>query len=112
MNHQCAAKGCVNTRDQGRFVGRFCSPCDAALVTGEAKNGTSWIFGVQAHVDYLEGLLRENNEACQALCGIGDQEAVACGYRPYLLSSGRRCPNCPTFDIIDFTAQNSSEGGK
>jgi hypothetical protein len=58
-NHQCAAKGCTNTRDQGHFVGRFCSPCDAALVTGEAKNGTSWIFAIAAEL--AESKARRNS---------------------------------------------------
>jgi hypothetical protein len=53
-NFQCSAKGCTNTRDHGYFVGRFCSPCDAALVTGEAKNGTSWIFSQAARLRELE----------------------------------------------------------
>lgn len=58
-NHQCAAKDCVNTRDHGYFVGPFCSPCHFALVTGEAKNGTSWIFTEADRVRALEAELED-----------------------------------------------------
>ena len=45
----------------------------------------------QQLVDAL-GLIAVHNAAVSELCGPGDQEGVACGYRPYF---PRRCPECP-----------------
>lgn len=43
---QCAAKDCVNRRDQGAFVGDFCLACDHVFRTAEVGNGTSWVFDI------------------------------------------------------------------
>jgi hypothetical protein len=45
--------------------------------------------------------ITDHNEACQAMCGIGDQEAVRCKYRPYFERTGRRCTTCPTYYMIE-----------
>jgi hypothetical protein len=47
------------------------------------------------------GLINAHNAACQEACGVGNLEAVRCGYRPYFEKTGRRCTNCPTDYIID-----------
>lgn len=47
------------------------------------------------------GLIEEHNHAMQVQCGIGDQEAVRCQYRPYFVNNGRRCTDCPVYDKID-----------
>lgn len=47
------------------------------------------------------GAIIAHNIECQRACGEGDQEAVACGYRPYFEASGRRCSTCPTQYMID-----------
>jgi hypothetical protein len=44
--------------------------------------------------------IKAHNDACQDMCGHGDQEAVACKYRPYFEGSHRRCPECPVYDMI------------
>lgn len=50
----------------------------------------------------LKRLIVDHNEACQKNCGVGDQEAVSCKYRPYFEKTGRRCPECPTdYQILD-----------
>lgn len=54
-----------------------------------------------------------HNIECQRACGEGDQEAVACGYRPYFEASGRRCSTCPTQYMIDaVTARIEKEKAK
>ena len=53
--------------------------------------------------------VEEHNAGCQSRCGIGDQEAVECKYRPYFLNSRRRCPNCPTYEMIDVPAALAKE---
>jgi hypothetical protein len=85
LNHQCAAKGCVNTRDHGRFVGRFCGACDAALTSGKAEHGTSIVFTQLARIRELEALLLEFNDA--NLPGPSNDwdarfDAVIAGLRP------------------------------
>lgn len=47
-------------------------------------------------------LIEDHNANCQARCGVGDQEAVRCGYRKYFLNSRRRCTECPTYETIDM----------
>lgn len=54
----------------------------------------------QARIAALESRIQTHDAGCQALCGIGDQEPVACGHRPYFLNNGRRCPHCPVHDQI------------
>lgn len=59
------------------------------------------------------GAIIAHNIECQRACGEGDQEAVACGYRPYFEASGRRCSTCPTQYMIDaVTARIEREKGK
>lgn len=59
--------------------------------------------------DALVSHIATHDTDCQALCGIGEAEAVACGYRPYFLNNGRRCPTCPVHDQIGFP---DDRGGK
>jgi hypothetical protein len=42
--------------------------------------------------------VQEHNAALQKRCG----EGARCGYRPYILNSGRRCPTCPVYEQIEF----------
>jgi hypothetical protein len=49
-----------------------------------------------------EAAIHAHNRACQDRCGRGDQEAVRCKYRPYFEHSGRRCPDCPTHERIEY----------
>ena len=59
------------------------------------------------------GAIIAHNIECQRACGEGDQEAVACGYRPYFEASGRRCSTCPTQYMIDAVpARIEREKGK
>ena len=60
------------------------------------------IESLRAERDSLLGRITSHNHALQAQCGVGDQEAVACKYRPYFEHSGRRCPNCPTDYMIEM----------
>jgi len=55
-----------------------------------------------AELEKYERAVKEHNEQCQQRCGVGDQEAVQCRYRPYFVSNGRRCPNCPVHEKIDI----------
>jgi hypothetical protein len=43
-----------------------------------------------------------HNAQLRQRCGEGYSEGVRCGYRPYLLNSGRRCTHCPVYEQIDF----------
>jgi hypothetical protein len=71
-----------------------------------------FIFCPSCRIEALEGAINGHNDGCQAACGKGDREAVACGYRPYFENSGRRCPNCPTYDIIDMPGSQVSDAGE
>lgn len=53
-----------------------------------------------AELEKYKAAVEAHNAECQRLCGIGDQEAVRCGYRPYFEYSKRRCTTCPTDWII------------
>jgi hypothetical protein len=44
-----------------------------------------------ARLRYLYDAIKRHNDACAESCGIGDQEGVACKYRPYF---PRHCPSC------------------
>jgi hypothetical protein len=46
--------------------------------------------------------IREHNDECQQSCGVGDQEAVRCKYRPYFKANGRRCPECRVYWMIEY----------
>lgn len=59
---------------------------------------------LRARAEAAERAIKDHNDACQDQCGRGDQEAVACGYRPYFENTGRRCPTCPTYNMIDYQA--------
>lgn len=65
---------------------------------------------LKRRVTILETAIREYNEGCQAQCGVGDMEAVGCGYRPYFEYNRRRCPTCPTHDTIDLPADAGAKG--
>lgn len=41
--------------------------------------------------------IKAHNDSCESMCGLGDQEGVACGYRPYF---PRHCPECTLHDRI------------
>lgn len=66
-----------------------------------AASAAAAIRTLSADCESLAKALQQHNEGCQQRCGVGDQEAVTCGYRPYFEGSGRRCPNCPVHDMID-----------
>ena len=55
----------------------------------------------QLRVVRLEAAINWHNDSCRSICGIGDQEAVACKYRRYFENNGRRCPTCPVHDILE-----------
>jgi hypothetical protein len=61
-----------------------------------------------ARCQAAENAIHDHNEACLDLCGRGDQEAVRCQYRQYLLHSGRRCPECPRYNMIDLPTGSAS----
>lgn len=52
-----------------------------------------------AELEKYEHAVKEHNKQCQQRCGVGDQEGVACGYRPYF---PRRCPHCPVHETIEL----------
>jgi hypothetical protein len=58
---------------------------------------------LRAALEHAETVIKTHNDECQNLCGRGEQEAVSCQYRPYFLNNGRRCPECPTYNMIDYT---------
>lgn len=62
------------------------------IVAGEAH---------YARLARAEAAIREHNAGCQSRCGVGEQEAVACGYRPYFERNGRRCTHCPVYEMIE-----------
>lgn len=70
--------------------------------------------GALTRVEELRAAIKRHNDGCQARCGYGDQEAVRCGWRPYFEGSGRRCPTCPTYNVIeiDGAAGQPPEGQK
>ena len=39
---KCVVKGCSNHRDEGKFVGEFCSPCYTMLTTGKVTPSPAW----------------------------------------------------------------------
>lgn len=43
MQKWCIVKGCINTRDQGKFIGDLCAPCHEMLTTGEIKHTRSFL---------------------------------------------------------------------
>ncbi|MGD9590830.1 MAG: hypothetical protein AB7Q37_18490 [Pyrinomonadaceae bacterium] len=51
-------------------------------------------------IERLRQLIADHNAGCQSRCGVGEQEAVACGYRPYFERNGRRCTHCPVYEMI------------
>lgn len=71
-------------------------PNDGKLAAGSER------FVKATDYDALVSHIATHDADCQALCGIGEAEAVACGYRPYFLNNGRRCPTCPVHDQIGF----------
>lgn len=46
----------------------------------------------EARARVMFNLITAHNTECDRMCGLGDQEGVACGYRPYF---PRHCPDCP-----------------
>jgi hypothetical protein len=67
--------------------------------------GTQFYLASEADARILElekykHAVEEHNESCQVRCGVGDQEAVRCQYRPYFVNNGRRCPECPVHEKI------------
>ena len=57
---------------------------------------------LRSRVEGAEAAIHAHNRACQERCGRGDQEAVRCKYRPYFENNGRRCPDCPTHERIEY----------
>ena len=54
----------------------------------------------EQRVGQLLKAMNDHNNDCQQRCGVDDQEAVACQYRPYFENTGRRCSTCPTYEKI------------
>lgn len=40
---KCKLFDCENRKDEGRFQGEFCIPCYLMLVTGDVRNGKTFI---------------------------------------------------------------------
>ena len=55
-----------------------------------------------AENERLRLLIATHNIGCEAVCGLGEQAGVACGYRPYF---PRRCPDCARDWMIDIGAK-------
>lgn len=55
-----------------------------------------------AELEKYKTAVEAHNAECQSMCGVGDQEAVKCGYRPYFVGSHRRCSSCPVYMKIDL----------
>jgi hypothetical protein len=64
-------------------------------ITNERERLRDWQRRAIARVQLHNAQLRQR-------CGEGYSEGVRCGYRPYLLNSGRRCTHCPVYEQIDF----------
>lgn len=80
---------------------------DALLAA--AEKGTEYVLAhinqdLRAERDALLEAIQNHNAVLQNACGNGEQEAVRCQYRPYFVASGRRCPDCPTYCMIDIDA--------
>ena len=60
------------------------------------------IEALRSRAESAERAIHAHNRSCQDRCGRGDQEAVRCKYRPYLKYSGRRCPDCPVHERIEY----------
>lgn len=76
---------------------------DEARVVGRVKT-------LRAKLEAAEKAIKDHNDCCQNACGRGDQEAVACKYRPYFEANGRRCTQCPVYDMIDYPAAIAAGG--
>ena len=63
----------------------------------------------QSRIEQLEAAIRQHNDDCQSMCGVGDQEAVRCKYRPYFENTGRRCPECPVDFKIAFPVERETK---
>jgi hypothetical protein len=63
------------------------------------------ITRLRAERDELRALIREHNDGLRQACGLGDDEGVRCGYRPYF---PRRCPECPVQWSIDYAQRAES----
>ena len=83
------------------IVGRLrASMSHRALTRAERDAAADEIERLRAY----EAAVIAHNKDCQERCGLGESEAVACRYRPYFVASGRRCSNCPTYEMIDVRA--------
>jgi hypothetical protein len=72
---------------------------DYCLDCGEYRN--SWMEEIARLRDWQRraiASIQEHNAMLQHRCGDG----ARCGYRPYILNSGRRCPTCPVYEKVDF----------
>lgn len=61
-----------------------------------------------ARVAALEAHIKTHDHGCELACGIGASEATGCGYRPYFIYNGRRCPDCPKHDMIGLPEETPS----
>lgn len=75
---------------------RVVEPLNAA---GDRRRLLAAYEALRMDAAYLRGLINAHNDGCQSICGYGELEGVACKYRPYF---PRRCPDCPTYNIIDI----------
>jgi hypothetical protein len=58
----------------------------------DTKNALRELQSARKELTKLRVALKSHNDECASMCGLGDQEGVACGYRNYF---PRHCPECP-----------------
>jgi hypothetical protein len=50
----CIVKGCLNNKNQGRFIGPLCAPCHEMLTTGIVSRGANFITDMKKELDALK----------------------------------------------------------
>ena len=53
-SNNCIVYGCKNHKNEGRFIGKLCGPCNDMLVSGEPKFGQTFVHEMQARIKELE----------------------------------------------------------
>ena len=89
------------------------------LSVGEGEISADAVMRPHPRGDYVQyddyanlvAHIERHDSSCQDLCGRGEHEAVACGYRPYFENNGRRCPTCPVHDQLGFPSIKGEERG-
>jgi hypothetical protein len=52
-SNKCIVLGCKNHKNEGRFIGKVCGPCNDMLVSGKPKYGQTFVHEMQALVEEL-----------------------------------------------------------